>query len=484
MRVAERYDAAIIGAGADGLAAAILLARAGLRTIVLERHAATGGRLTTRAFHPGFLASPYVSELAPIPDALFWSLDLARHGAIRAPSLPPAALWPDRIVLADTPSLMAEADSRRAAALTRASTPEPAPRWRLFGKPAPTPWPSESWTHRPLADLAADETQSALLAATALEGRSADPLSAGSALHLLAPTGDGIWRGGLGGLGAALDAAARAVGAEISCGLEVGEIACTDSRVAALTLSDGSSIAARAVISTLDLKRTFLSLFPWADLPKQAVKRIGDFRCAGSTARLLLALAAPPSRADVPPDLLRRPLHVTPDIAAMVEAHAAWRAGIVAEQLPLTLRVESATDPGLAPPGAAVMTVTICCVPHTPFDGAWTHEKRAALLTRTLAAIEKIFPGLTATILAYELIVPPDIEAALGVTAGDLSGGEIAPDQMFAFRPGLSRQAPHTPVTGLYLAGPSTPAAPLATCAAGAIAAEALIADLRAGGLK
>ncbi len=474
----ERYDAAIIGAGADGLAAAILLARAGLRTIVLERHTATGGRLATRAFHPGFFASPYASELAPIPDALFWSLDLAHHGAIRAPAHAPAALWPDRIVVADTPSLLADADNRRTTAMTRASMPEPPPRWSLFAKPAAKPWPAESWTHRPLADLAADEAQAALLAAAALEGRAADPLAAGSALHLLAPSGDGLWRGGLGGLGAALDAAARAAGAQISCGLEVGEIACAEGRVASLTLSDGSSIAARAVLSTLDLKRTFLSLFPWAQLPKPAVKRIGDFRCAGSAARLLLALAALPSRTGAPPDLLRRPLHVAPDIAAMVEAYAAWRAGIVAEKLPLTLRVESATDPGLAPPGAAVMTVTIGCVPHTPFDGAWTHEKRTALLTRTLAAIERVFPGLTATILAYELIVPPDIEAALGATAGDLCGGEIAPDQMFAFRPGLA-----APVKGLYLAGPSSAAGPLATCASGAIAAEALIADFRAGRL-
>ncbi len=51
---------------------------------------------------------------------------------------------------------------------------------------------------------------------------------------------------------------------------------------------------------------------------------------------------------------------------------------------------------------------------------------------------------------------------------------------MFAFRPGLSRKSPRTPVEGLYLAGPSSAAGPLGTCIAGAIAAEALLADLRA----
>ena len=68
-------------------------------------------------------------------------------------------------------------------------------------------------------------------------------------------------------------------------------------------------------------------------------------------------------------------------------------------------------------------------------------------------------------------------------TAGDLGGGEFSPDQMFALRPGFERPSPYTPVEGLYLAGPSCAAAPLATCAAGAIAAEAVLADIRAGRL-
>ena len=54
-----RYDAAIIGAGANGLAAAATLARAGLKVIVLERATRVGGRAATREFHPGFRASPF-----------------------------------------------------------------------------------------------------------------------------------------------------------------------------------------------------------------------------------------------------------------------------------------------------------------------------------------------------------------------------------------------------------------------------------------
>ena len=121
--------------------------------------------------------------------------------------------------------------------------------------------------------------------------------------------------------------------------------------------------------------------------------------------------------------------------------------------------------------------------PTRLFDGAWTHEKRETLRERVLSAIESVLPGLRARVLASELIVPPDIEDALGASDGDLWGGEIAPDQMFGFRPLQACKSPYTPVDGLYLAGPSASAAVFGTCVAGAVAAEAVLADLKAGGL-
>ena len=71
-----RYDVAIIGAGADGLAAASLLARAGRRVTVLERASHAGGRCVTSEFAPGFLASPYADTVPSPPAALLPLLGL------------------------------------------------------------------------------------------------------------------------------------------------------------------------------------------------------------------------------------------------------------------------------------------------------------------------------------------------------------------------------------------------------------------------
>jgi phytoene dehydrogenase-like protein len=263
-----RYDAAIIGAGAEGLAAATLLGQAGLRVVVIERSARAGGRCLTREFHPGYRASPFVDEVAEIPAELYWQLDLARHGAVFMPVPCSHALWPQRSHALNFSAngdgggarLLAEAAQRRRSIAARAFG-NSEPRSRLT-RSRRDPWPAADWATTALADAVSGERgeEAAHLAALALAGRAADPYLAGSALHLLgARASAGRLAGGLGRLGEALHAAAEAAGVQFAFGLEASDIQRRDGRLAGVALADGSEIAAQSVISTLDLKRTFLS---------------------------------------------------------------------------------------------------------------------------------------------------------------------------------------------------------------------------------
>src|SRR5258708_34104347 len=54
---ASRYDAVVVGAGHNGLTAAAYLARAGLRTLVLERRGIVGGGCVRGEIAAGFRAS-------------------------------------------------------------------------------------------------------------------------------------------------------------------------------------------------------------------------------------------------------------------------------------------------------------------------------------------------------------------------------------------------------------------------------------------
>ncbi len=508
----ERYDVAVIGAGAEGLTAAALLARANLRVILLEKNATPGGRAVTREFHPGFHASPFADELAAIPQRLFWTLDLARLGVLLLPA--PASvcisasgttlLYADDERLARTlssfasPGVMAlrhETAAQRAAIAAYAESilPSPPSRLKFWKRPAGGLWPGEEFGQLTLADaLAARVNDGALrlhLAAEMLAGRAVSPFLAGTALHLLGGAGSGMAVGGLGTFAQALVRAVQDAGGQVRCLAEVSDVRITRSRLgrrrAISVILENEEITARAVLSTLDAKKTFLSLFDWKALPQAQVKQAAQFRIRGQSARVLFALDAPPQFpfASEAPDAARGPIHVAASLEAMSQAYDSWRAGTLPEQVPVTLRVPSFADPRLAPPGKAVMTATLSAIPARLFDGPWTPDKRAMLVKAALAAVDTAAPCTSEHVLASQIIVAPDIEETLGLTEGDLDGGEIAPDQAFSFRPWPGMDGGRTQIAGFYLAGPSMPPSSFLTGVSGQRAALTILSDMKNGRL-
>ena len=142
-----RHDAIVVGAGHQGLVAAVRLARAGWRTVVVERNERPGGAvMSAQVTRPGFvhdlfstnqnlfLASPFYAELRS---------ELERHGLRYAVSGKPYAnAFPQRARLpgrgAD-PGRAAGARPRRRGRLGGARPPLRAPESRAlrpFGDPA------------------------------------------------------------------------------------------------------------------------------------------------------------------------------------------------------------------------------------------------------------------------------------------------------------------------------------------------------------
>src|SRR5918996_4025349 len=99
-----KYDAAVVGAGPNGLSAAVELARSGRKTLLIEADAEIGGGTRTEeltlpgfkhdicsAIHPSAIASPFLNEIgleiewvqSPIPFA--HPLDDGRVAALHRP---------------------------------------------------------------------------------------------------------------------------------------------------------------------------------------------------------------------------------------------------------------------------------------------------------------------------------------------------------------------------------------------------------------
>src|SRR5215467_4298393 len=89
------HDAIVVGAGHNGLVAAFYLARAGLRTLVLERREIVGGACVTEEFAPGYRASPGAYVLSALRPAVWRDLRLQARGLRVSPAGPSLNLFAD-----------------------------------------------------------------------------------------------------------------------------------------------------------------------------------------------------------------------------------------------------------------------------------------------------------------------------------------------------------------------------------------------------
>ncbi len=78
--MSSSFDAVIIGAGHNGLVAAAYLAKAGLKTLVLERRSVLGGAAATEEIHPGFLVNTGAPDAGLFSQDIIDDLNLADYG--------------------------------------------------------------------------------------------------------------------------------------------------------------------------------------------------------------------------------------------------------------------------------------------------------------------------------------------------------------------------------------------------------------------
>jgi phytoene dehydrogenase-like protein len=521
---------AVIGGGHNALVAAALMAKAGLKPVVLERRELVGGAAVTEEFHPGFKVSAVAHTAGPLRAAVARELDLAGRGLqtiepeprLFAP-LPDGRsvrLWgnPERSA-ADIHRLSPRDAERypefhrtlgslaavleRALALTPPDVDRPAggDLWS-FGRlglslrrlPRKDAQGLLRWGPMAVADFAGEwfeaEILRAVVSARGIWGAFAGPWSAGTTANLLLQAagsgGNGagtavMVRGGLGALTQALAEAARGHGAEVRTVAEVRQIVVRGGRAAGVVLAGGEEIAADAVVSGADPQRTFLGLLEPALLDPDDLQRLRNYRQRGMASKVHLALDGLPAftavKGEDPASLLGGRIHIAAEVDALERAFDDAKHGDISRRPYLDVTIPTLSDPSLAPAGKHVMSIHVQYTPYALRAGDW-RTRRDEVADVALKALEEYAPGLARLVLARQVLSPLDLEQIYGLTGGHPFHGEHALDQFFVTRPLLGWARYRSTIPGLYLCGAGTHPGGGVTGGPGANAAREVIKDL------
>jgi phytoene dehydrogenase-like protein len=523
------YDAIIVGGGHNGLVAACYLARAGLKTVVVEKNEWVGGAAVSRSLYKGFTYSncSYVSSL--FRPEIMRDLELAKHGLQILPYEGGAVLKQDggylgmfrdhdanRREFARHSPRDAEAYDRYARDVLRhcrfirpllmRTPPDPAsfkPRdikeLLFLGKKFMGMTEHERcemirfWTMS-ISDFLDEYFESpvikAYLAVSAIIGTALGPMSPGSAYVLLHHyMGDvdgniGAWgfaRGGMGSITKALSDSLKAAGGEIRTGKAVERVLVRGGKAIGVVLAGGDEIHGRKVISNMDVKRTFLKCVDAKDLPESFVKQVKNFKIRGSSGKLNIALDGLPNFKALPKDApnIRGDLHFTDSIERMERAYDDWKAGHFSRDPFQDVMIPTTIDPTMAPTGKHFMSCFVQYAPPKIEGREWTDADRDAFGKTCLDQIESYAPGFKKLVLHVEVRTPRELEAEVGLTEGNIFQGELTFDQLLFNRPVPGAAQYRSPIKDLWMCGSSTHPGGGVMGAPGRNAAAEILRDLK-----
>ncbi len=508
-------DAIVIGAGHNGLVAALRLARSGRKVTVLERSSEVGGLCAATALHPGYTVPGLLHDTSGVSRDVVAALGLARFGLefeSQASSVLAAHSEHRGVVLhADAARSHAELEALHkgdgdaylewCGFLSRVrgfvagvlSRPPPPLRpsslsdlWsigrmglglRRLGKAdmvellRVAPMCAADW----LQESFSDPLLCAALAGRGLAGAYLGPRAPGSAASSLlheCVRGPEL-RGGPAALALALRKALEAAGGRIRLEAEVARVIVAGGAVSGVRLADGTTLEARVVLATCDPRHAMLDLLEPGSLPLAVEEQIPCVRMRGTTAKVNLALDGRLCFRGREGERHARAF-VADDLDSIERAFDAAKYRRCSEKPHLDVSVPSVTDATLAPEGKDVVSILAHCAPHD-LDGGWSAEASARFGDAVVEALESVAPGTRQRIVAREVLCPLDIERRHGITGGHIHHGEHALDQLLFMRPtsALARYA--TPIAGLYLGGSGSHPGGGVTCRPGALAAQAIL---------
>lgn len=500
MEAMPDVDVIVVGAGHNGLVCAAYLARAGLKTLLLEARDSVGGCASSEHFgggtvnicncdHITFRTTPVIDELGLRDHGLrYLEVD---PGQLSVPfpegdqALKPA--WPvfhdvERTV--DALRLLypqqATAYERYAAAavpalrliLQAAVEPPSINRFASLGARHPRAVATLlRWSRQSAADvLRSFFTDDAIIGPALATGPvvwGVSPEMPGTGLGALSLAMRHAARmgrpvGGSGMLPLSLRLAFEAAGGTTRTSSKVAAILCDPQRVRGVRLHDGTVIEANTVVSACDPHATLLTWLQGA--PPRAEAMLQRWRAIpqhqGYESKIDAIVSTLPRYRSVDDthakrlgfDALTPSAMIAPSVRALVEGHRLSDSGSVMPQPVFFANVPSVLDPSMAPSGRHVFSLEVLYTPYN-LRGGWPGSGEPL---RWLEAYSQLVePGFLDGLQDWRAMTPDRYESDFNMPLGHATGFAGGPLAALRNRnPELTRY--ETAVPGLYLTGAAT----------------------------
>jgi phytoene dehydrogenase-like protein len=489
------FDAIVVGAGHNGLTAAAVMARGGLRVLCLEKNHFIGGMATTTELARGYRFELAGSIQFPLPNEIYDDLGFSdcpiyepemQSASIGAAGESPLFLYsnPERLFehLSEELGLDAVMGMAEVAGWAEA----PARAIGRFDVRQPPRSLDEMWAcaaneqereairmamfgsvmdvvDRFLPDRQKHAQVRSMLCFLAVNSTYRGPATPGSALCLafaLASPGEATMskvRGGIGTMSDHLAALFAAHGGELRRHVKVSQILVTEGQVTGVVLGDGEVVTAPVVVSNLDPTATFTQLLDRDSLPEAFARRVDAIDHRAAYFQIHFALNGLPEYTG-PYDVLnqgegRQNVTFFGTAEQMQSDFEGCVRGVVPEVPSFNLAIPSLRDPSLAPPGKHVASAFAFYFPigADRAEQSRLRDEMAARMVDRITTFAPNFPDLIDRQFNYPAYT---YELMFGCTEGDFTHGLLQPEFMGPFRPGPQGWADNpVPIDGLYLCG-------------------------------
>ncbi len=524
----DTFDCIIVGAGHNGLATGLVLARNGRRVLLLEKNNYVGGMGGTREILKGCRNEVGASCLFPLSAEIRQYFDFENHGVELIP-LPVMAV--NLVGAEGRPLIFFKNPLKLSFNLLRSFGPGAMLGFARFLKFCQYPARvldrfTARKAPRNLEDLIAEaETAEqrehlalafkgsamdiidrffpdpvkhrelrASMAFAAVQATYKGPYTPGSGLCLIytmAQEGsEGLMqrvKGGMGALSESLAQQIEALGSEVRLKQHVTRILVEDGRATGVELKNGERLYADTVISNLDKQATFNRLLADHPLAEPDQQKVDAFTHQGAFVHMLFKLKGLPGYS-THLDRLNRidgakfggAMVIDPQ--DMQRSYESCLRGEMPEQAPpLAFQIPTVADPTLAPEGYHIASAYGFYFPCEA-DKSERGKLRDRMAEKIIDHICIHMPDFRELIVDQAIFSADHFASMQGVTNGDWTHGLLHPDQMIGERCLVEGTGHTTPVANLFLCGASCHPGPGVTFLPGYNCAHEIMAAGRGSG--